>query len=168
MSPAELIGDVFARYLDVTIEKESDEGTARLMIDHLTPKQTIEIAKAILRHNDLKKLVDLNLNKSFVGDSDLPDDVLTTYPATYFRNSKPDEPILLVACTGDDEDQSLKEFVRIGVGELKSRPDLWVSVVSAGLEITEEHQRWWEKSLAGRSEERRVGKECRSRWSPYH
>jgi len=24
------------------------------------------------------------------------------------------------------------------------------------------------KLLAGRSEERRVGKECRSRWSPYH
>src|SRR5690242_20857481 len=24
------------------------------------------------------------------------------------------------------------------------------------------------KSLVGRSEERRVGKECRSRWSPYH
>ena len=23
-------------------------------------------------------------------------------------------------------------------------------------------------SFAGRSEERRVGKECRSRWSPYH
>ena len=22
--------------------------------------------------------------------------------------------------------------------------------------------------MAGRSEERRVGKECRSRWSPYH
>ena len=22
--------------------------------------------------------------------------------------------------------------------------------------------------IAGRSEERRVGKECRSRWSPYH
>ena len=25
-----------------------------------------------------------------------------------------------------------------------------------------------EKALAQRSEERRVGKECRSRWSPYH
>ena len=25
-----------------------------------------------------------------------------------------------------------------------------------------------EKALADRSEERRVGKECRSRWSPYH
>ena len=25
-----------------------------------------------------------------------------------------------------------------------------------------------EKGKGGRSEERRVGKECRSRWSPYH
>ena len=25
-----------------------------------------------------------------------------------------------------------------------------------------------EESIPGRSEERRVGKECRSRWSPYH
>ena len=25
-----------------------------------------------------------------------------------------------------------------------------------------------DRVLAGRSEERRVGKECRSRWSPYH
>ena len=31
-------------------------------------------------------------------------------------------------------------------------------------------QGWMEqrKMEAGRSEERRVGKECRSRWSPYH
>ena len=26
---------------------------------------------------------------------------------------------------------------------------------------------WWQKFIQ-RSEERRVGKECRSRWSPYH
>ena len=26
----------------------------------------------------------------------------------------------------------------------------------------------WVEVFAGRSEERRVGKECRSRWSPYH
>ena len=26
----------------------------------------------------------------------------------------------------------------------------------------------WYENLGGRSEERRVGKECRSRWSPYH
>ena len=28
--------------------------------------------------------------------------------------------------------------------------------------------RYFEKLETGRSEERRVGKECRSRWSPYH
>ena len=27
---------------------------------------------------------------------------------------------------------------------------------------------WQENYMEGRSEERRVGKECRSRWSPYH
>ena len=27
---------------------------------------------------------------------------------------------------------------------------------------------WFERAGKGRSEERRVGKECRSRWSPYH
>jgi len=29
-------------------------------------------------------------------------------------------------------------------------------------------QNWWPGDAEGRSEERRVGKECRSRWSPYH
>src|SRR5215813_15179335 len=33
------------------------------------------------------------------------------------------------------------------------------------------YRKWWDAGLTiggGRSEERRVGKECRSRWSPYH
>ena len=30
------------------------------------------------------------------------------------------------------------------------------------------HAAWTKYNLAARSEERRVGKECRSRWSPYH
>ena len=29
-------------------------------------------------------------------------------------------------------------------------------------------QKWADYTAAERSEERRVGKECRSRWSPYH
>ena len=36
-----------------------------------------------------------------------------------------------------------------------------LKVVDAALEVIE-------SALAERSEERRVGKECRSRWSPYH
>src|SRR3712207_9452109 len=34
--------------------------------------------------------------------------------------------------------------------------------------VSEEETRQATTDLAGRSEERRVGKECRSRWSPYH
>ena len=36
---------------------------------------------------------------------------------------------------------------------------LWLLAISLVLPIVE---------MIGRSEERRVGKECRSRWSPYH
>ena len=50
MIPVDLIGDVFTRYLDANVEKESDDGTARLMIDHLSAAQTIAIAKAVLKH----------------------------------------------------------------------------------------------------------------------
>ena len=36
------------------------------------------------------------------------------------------------------------------------------------LEISNKGVRVLEASCSSRSEERRVGKECRSRWSPYH
>src|SRR2546422_6507617 len=41
-------------------------------------------------------------------------------------------------------------------------PDVWVSQ-RASIDAP-----WGEPVDLGRSEERRVGKECRSRWSPYH
>lgn len=159
MNPTELIGDVFTRYLDSNIEQESDEGTARLMIDHLSSHQTVEIAKAILNHSSLGNVVELKINQGFVGESDLPDNVLTTDPVTYFRNRNCSRPILLVAATGDDEEQSLKEFVRIGADELKSSPTLWVDSASSGLVITDDHKTWWEKSLAGLCELRVVALE---------
>ena len=34
--------------------------------------------------------------------------------------------------------------------------------------VKEEREYWEGEQLLCRSEERRVGKECRSRWSPYH
>ena len=45
-----------------------------------------------------------------------------------------------------------------------------VSLCCALLPALAEHPEYPElkKSDANRSEERRVGKECRSRWSPYH
>src|SRR5215218_10864583 len=42
--------------------------------------------------------------------------------------------------------------------EPTSTPDSWISTVTASPTLR----------AGSRSEERRVGKECRSRWSPYH
>ena len=50
--------------------------------------------------------------------------------------------------------KSIVVFVVIAVALLSIS-----AVLAADVEVT-----WW----AERSEERRVGKECRSRWSPYH
>src|SRR2546426_1909204 len=38
----------------------------------------------------------------------------------------------------------------------------------APIDMTQQYQPFKFRVLANRSEERRVGKECRSRWSPYH
>tara|TARA_R110002049_G_scaffold285698_4_gene467040 strand:- start:187953 stop:193214 length:5262 start_codon:yes stop_codon:yes gene_type:complete len=149
MNPVELIGDVFVRYLDTNVERENDEGTARLMIDHLSPHQTIAIAEAVLNHPDWKSAVDLKLNQDFIGESNLPSEVLTSNSVTFFRNRHCDRPVLLVASTGDEEDQSLKEFIRIGLDELTGSPQLWVAAACQGISVSEEHQRWWEKAIAG-------------------
>ena len=47
---------------------------------------------------------------------------------------------------------------------------LLCGVLSAilGMIITRGDLRYLIGAIVGRSEERRVGKECRSRWSPYH
>ena len=77
----------------------------------------------------------------------------------------------------------LDPFCGAGTTVLASRLEGYESV---GIEVTEDvykrqnhfRQRWlcqrtpesgdFPQEAAGRSEERRVGKECRSRWSPYH
>ena len=45
---------------------------------------------------------------------------------------------------------------------------LWGVLHLFGLQFTEGDVYPEYSSLRSRSEERRVGKECRSRWSPYH
>jgi S-DNA-T family DNA segregation ATPase FtsK/SpoIIIE len=149
MIPVDLIGDVFTRYLDANVEKESDDGTARLMIDHLSAAHIVGIAKAVLRHPTLKSIVDLKINENIASTAELPPNVLTSKPATYFRHAHCDLPILLVASAKDDEEQSLKELVRIGEAELKASPDLWVAAACEGLSVLEEHKRWWSKALTG-------------------
>ena len=126
MNVPELIGKVVALYLedDLADDRGSDrgdsEGTARYIIDCLTAEQTAAIARQILDNRSLAGRVALKLPEHFIGGYGLPDDVLTNLPATYFRNATLEKPVLIVANIGDDEEQSLKEFIRIGVLNFRS------------------------------------------------
>ena len=51
-------------------------------------------------------------------------------------------------------------FTDIMPENLAEQPEIQALAYAVGRQV--------EKLLAYRSEERRVGKECRSRWSPYH
>ena len=44
----------------------------------------------------------------------------------------------------------------------------WNKLFGAGAKLLENHHENSARFVFRRSEERRVGKECRSRWSPYH
>ncbi len=151
MNTASLIGTVAARYLQDQLESVGDDasGTARFIIDCLTAEQTASVATAILQDAQLALQVEIKLPFRFMGGQDLPDSVLTDHRATHFRNAPCDKPVLLVANTGDDEEQSLKELVPIGASQLQDRPDLWVTVAAEGLPLTADHRKWWERALGG-------------------
>ena len=53
-------------------------------------------------------------------------------------------------------------FSRMSPEDRSAYADARIAAVHAGLKLTADQEKLW------RSEERRVGKECRSRWSPYH
>src|SRR5258706_4714458 len=88
-------------------------------------------------------------------------------------------------------DESQEEILGFSVAQLRStfnsdameiivpfaieytQPDIIVTLPKGGdkkrlLELSEKNVNYYIEELKNRSEERRVGKECRSRWSPYH
>src|SRR4051812_27041269 len=121
MTVQDLIGSVVALYLrgELTDDREtSAEGTARFTIDCLSPGQTAAIARQVLADPVLRDQVELKLPAHALAGEGLAPEILTPLPATYFRNATAAKPALLVANTGDDEEQSLKEFIRIGAPQL--------------------------------------------------
>ena len=152
MNGAELIGMVVALYLREQLSTSDREGTARFIIDNLTPEQTAATVRAILSDSSLSAAVDVKMPARFLEGQGLPDSVLTDKRATYFRNSECQRAALLLANTGDDEKQSLKELVSIGAAELQEHGDLWIQAVTTGLALPEEQKKWWEKALRGLQE----------------
>ncbi|NLH76571.1 MAG: DNA translocase FtsK [Acidobacteria bacterium] len=149
MTSNELIGQVVSNYLRGHASESEETGTARYLLDGFNRNQLIEIARAILADDILSTRVDIKLPMHFIGDTDLPADILTTERTTYFRNCTCTKAILVVASTGDDETQSLKELFPIGSSELFGIPDLWVGIAAAALPLTEEHKKWWSQALKG-------------------
>lgn len=152
MSGSDFIGSVVALHLRDELASDrgtSADGTARYIIDCLSQDQTAAIANSILRDATLSAQIQLKLPNHFLAGYGLPAEILTTNPATYYRNAASPKPVLLVANTGDEEEQSLKEFARLGAPELQEQPELWVKVASEGLGLPPEHAKWWAKALAG-------------------
>jgi S-DNA-T family DNA segregation ATPase FtsK/SpoIIIE len=149
MTTDELIGRVTACYLRDRLIEEETGGVARYLLDCLTAEQTAAAARAILAEANLAKLIEIKLPVHFVGHLGLPQEVLTKERTTYFRNAASEKSALLVANTGDDEEQSLKELVPIGALQLQEQPELWVSLASEGLPILPLHRTWWVKAIQG-------------------
>jgi len=152
MNGAELIGMVAALYLREQLSTNDREGIARFIIDNLSAEQTAAGVRAIMSDSFLSAAIDVKMPARFLEGQRLPDSVLTEQRATYFRNAECHKMALLLANTGDDEKQSLKELVPIGASELQERSELWIQVVTIGLSLPEEHKKWWEKALHGLQE----------------
>ena len=68
--------------------------------------------------------------------------------------------------TGPAQRHDLREMIVMALGAVLCGCNTWVEMAN----WAEDHKPWLGEylELKHRSEERRVGKECRSRWSPYH
>ncbi|MGE3308690.1 MAG: FtsK/SpoIIIE domain-containing protein [Limisphaerales bacterium] len=149
MTSAQLIGRVVASYLRDRLTEDDSTGVARYRLDCLSADHTAAVAKAVLSDSSLAAMVEIRLAIHFVGDHGLPAHILTNERTTYYRNAACAKSALLVANTGDDEEQSLKELVPIGAPELLAHPALWVHWAVEGLPMLSDHQHWWVKALEG-------------------
>lgn len=155
MTSLEIIGKVAARYIAERISHdEEDTGTARYVLDCMTAEQTAAVAKEILSDKALEAQIDLKLPRHFLESFGLPESILTTERATYYRNADCEKSALLIANIGDDEEQSLKELVPIGQPQLIVHSELWVTIAAAGLGLPEDHLKWWQQAIKGLIEAR--------------
>lgn len=150
MNVSDLVGTVAASLLREALEggASGTSATSRFVLN-LNAEQTAATAHAVLSNLVLREQVEIKLPETFVAGFDLPAEILTSRPATYFRNATCPKQAFLLAVVEHDEEASLKEITRVGPAELLDRMDLWVHHVSTGLALTEEHLKWWERALAG-------------------
>jgi len=151
MNVSDLVGAVCAALLRDDIPEDSaasPQGTARFALN-FSPDHTAAVARAVLNDAYLRDRVEIKLPVSYVGSHGLPEAVLTTKPATYLRNAECSKPVMLLASVEHTDEASLHEIARLGPAEIMDRLDLWIRIVSAGLHLSSEHAKWWEKAATG-------------------
>lgn len=151
MNVSELVGAICAAFLREDIPEDaagSAQSTGRFTLN-FSAEQTAAIAGAVLDDSYLRDRVEIQLPRSYVGEFGLPDEALTTKPATYLRNAQCSKPALLLADVEHGEEASFHEIARLGPSEIMERLDIWIPIVSAGLHMSAEHAKWWERALTG-------------------
>ena len=145
MNVGELVGTIATAILREELLGDADEaaqGTSRFLLD-FSPDHTAAIAQAVLADSYLDPKIEIKLPASHVGCHGLPIEVLTDYPATYFRNAACPKDAFLLAGGEHSEEASFNEIARLSPAELLDRIDLWIRTVSDGLHLSEDHCRWW-------------------------
>ena len=151
MNVSELVGAITKSILIEELSADADEaaqGTSRFLLD-FTADHTAAIARAVLADSYLHPKVEIKLSASHAGCHGLPREILTDDPVTYFRNATCLKDALLLAGGEHSEEASFHEISRLSPAELLDRIDLWILTVSDGLDLSEDHCRWWERALTG-------------------
>lgn len=150
MNQLDLIGQVATEYLRRQLQTgNSEEGVARFLLDRLTGDQVSVICKTISQDILLSLSLAIKVPRKLVEGSGLPEEMVTDEKTTYWRNAACDKPAILLANTNDDQGQSLRDIAKIGAGDLKSQPEIWVQVASKDLPLTDDQKRYWQQSLKG-------------------
>lgn len=150
MNELDLIGKVATEYLRANLSLDSDsEGVARFLLDRLTSRQVARICEEILSDVELSTYIEIKVPRKLVEGYQLPEKIITEEKTTYWRNASISKPAIVLANTNDDQGQSLRDITTIGAKDLKSNPEYWVNIASAGLALTEEQKKQWMQALNG-------------------
>ena len=111
MNVPKLVGAVSAAVLREQLQPDQSgtQSTGRFVLN-LSPEQVAAVAHAVIADPFLNDKIDLKLPMSYVGDFGLPEDALTTWPTTYYRNASCAKAAYLLAEVEHDEQASLNEL----------------------------------------------------------
>ncbi|MFN7929196.1 MAG: hypothetical protein U0Y68_14865 [Blastocatellia bacterium] len=144
-----MIGAVALEYLNKDLaNRQSDEGTARFVLDRLMGEQVAVICQSILQ-SDLAEQVEIKVRESLGREFELPDNVLTQQGLVHWRHAECHKPALLIAGVDDSEEKSFGVLTPIGAKDLKAELDCWVNFAARDIIVPDTHLHWWKQALKG-------------------